>query len=43
LVKIRFHTENQLPMLSGSALKVPVGWWWGGGFLPIIKSSSNSS
>ena len=24
------HTENQLPRLSGSALKVPV-WWWGGG------------
>ena len=23
------HTENQLPRLSGSALKVPV--WWGGG------------
>ena len=22
------HTENQLPMLPGSALKVPV--WWGG-------------
>ena len=21
-IKIRFHTENQLPMLSGSALKV---------------------
>ena len=31
LVKIRLHTENQLPRLSGSALKVP-GWWvgWGG-------------
>ena len=27
-VKIRLHTENQLPRLSGSALKVPV--WWGG-------------
>ena len=31
-VKIRLHTENQLPRLSGSALKVPVwggvvGWW----------------
>ena len=25
-IKIRFHTENQLPMLSGSALKVSVGW-----------------
>ena len=23
-VKIRLHTENQLPMLPGSALKVPV-------------------
>ena len=44
-VKIRLHTENQLPRLPGSALKVPgwvggVGW---GGFLPIIKSSTNSS
>ena len=27
-VKIRLHTENQLPRLPGSALKVPV---WGGG------------
>jgi hypothetical protein len=26
-VKIRLHTENQLPRLPGSALKVP-GWWW---------------
>jgi hypothetical protein len=25
-VKIRLHAENQLPRLSGSALKVPVGW-----------------
>ena len=43
-VKIRLHTENQLPRLPGSALKVPV-WWWvvGGGFLPILKSHSNSS
>ena len=37
LVKIKLHTENQLPRLPGSALKVPVG-----GFLPIIKSSTNS-
>ena len=29
-VKIRLHTENQLPRLSGSALKVP-GW---GGWVP---------
>ena len=28
-VKIRLHTENQLPKLSGSALKVVV--WSGGG------------
>jgi hypothetical protein len=28
-VKIRLHTENQLPMLPGSALKVPVGGWGG--------------
>ena len=27
-VKIRLHTENQLPRLPGSALKVP-GWWGG--------------
>jgi hypothetical protein len=40
-VKIRLHTENQLPMLPGSALKVPGGGGVGG-FLPIIKSSSNS-
>ena len=28
-IKIRLHTENQLPRLTGSALKVPVvvGWW----------------
>jgi hypothetical protein len=26
LVKIKLHTENQLPRLPGSALKVP-GWW----------------
>ena len=42
-VKIRLHTENQLPRLPGSALKVPVVGGGGGGFLPIIKSSSNSS
>ena len=28
--KIRLHTENQLSMLSGSALKVCVGWLGGG-------------
>ena len=26
-VKIRLHTENQLPRWSGSALKVCLGWW----------------
>jgi hypothetical protein len=26
-VEIRLHTENQLPRLPQSALKVP-GWWW---------------
>ena len=41
-VKIRLHTENQLPRLPGIALKVPVVGL-GGGFLPIIKASSNSS
>ena len=41
-VKIRLHTENQLPRLPGSALKVPGGGWVGG-FLPILKSHSNSS
>ena len=30
-VKIRLYTENQLPMLSGTALKVYVGGWGGGG------------
>ena len=30
-VKIRLHTENQLPGLPGSALKVSVGWGRGGG------------
>ena len=28
LVEISLHAENQLPRLSGSALKVYVGWWW---------------
>ena len=46
-VEIRLHSENQLPRLPGSALKVPVEFpqlIWGvstaymGGFLPIIKS-----
>ena len=40
-VKIRLHTENQLPRLPGSAFKVNMGLVVvGGGFLPIIKSSS---
>ena len=30
-VKIRLHTENQLPGLPGSALKVVLGGWVGGG------------
>ena len=32
-VKVRLHLENQLHVLSGSALKVYVGGWWvvGGG------------
>ena len=29
-VKIRLYTENQLPRLSGSGLKVPGGWLVGG-------------
>ena len=29
-VKIRLHTENQLPSLHGSAVKVPGGGWVGG-------------
>ena len=29
-VKIRLHTENQLPKLSGSALKVSLVLGWGG-------------
>jgi hypothetical protein len=27
-VKIRLQTENQLPRLPQSALKVPGWWWW---------------
>ena len=27
--KLRLHTENPLPGLPGSDLKVCVGWWWG--------------
>jgi hypothetical protein len=27
-VKIRLHTENQLPRLPQSGLKVPGWWWW---------------
>ena len=45
-VKIRLHTENQLPMLPGSALKVPGGCRTGAGarFCQlIIMSHSNSS
>ena len=30
-VKIRLHTENELPRLPGSALKVCGGVGWGGG------------
>ena len=30
-VKIRLYTENELPLLSGSALKVELGWWVVGG------------
>jgi hypothetical protein len=35
------HTENQLPRLPGSALKVP-GWWWGGGWVasyPLLSQA----
>ena len=41
-VKIRLHTENQLPRLPGSALKVSGGGGVGG-CLPILKSSTNFS
>ena len=34
-VKIRMHTENQLPRLPGSALKVPGG---GGGVVGWVAS-----
>ena len=40
-VKIRLHTENQLPRLPGSALKV-LGWWWGGGWMasyPLLSQA----
>jgi hypothetical protein len=31
LAKFRLHTENQLCIMLGSALKVCVGRWWVGG------------
>ena len=34
-VKIRLHTENQLPRLPGSTLKVVV-WWWVGGWVEWV-------
>ena len=37
-VKIRLYAENQLPRLSGSALKVCVGWVGGCGFHSIMWS-----
>jgi hypothetical protein len=36
-VKIRLYSENQLPRLSGSGLKVCVGWG-GVGYTPIAVS-----
>jgi hypothetical protein len=39
LVKIRLHTENQLPRLPGSALKVPVGWGGGVGSYPLLSQA----
>ena len=33
LVKIRLHTENELPMLSGSTLKVELG----GGVVVVVQ------
>ena len=36
-VKIRLHTENQLPRLSGSALKVPGGG--GVGSYPLLSQA----
>ena len=34
-VKIRLHTENQLPMLYGSALKSFLGWGGEGGWVVV--------
>ena len=34
-VKIRLHTKNQLPGLSGSALKVSLGGGWGGAVVQL--------
>ena len=37
-VKMRLHTKNQLPRLSGSALKICDEWWLGrvmGGWVPL--------
>ena len=36
-VKIRLHTENELPMLPGSALKVPVGGGVVVGSYPLLS------
>ena len=33
-VKIRWHSKNQIPRLSGSALKFK--WWGGGGMVHLI-------
>ena len=38
-VKIRLHTENQLPRLPGSALKVPVGRVGGVSSYPLLSQA----
>jgi hypothetical protein len=35
-VKIRFHTENQLPFVWGGGRVVVVGWGGGGGVVVVV-------
>ena len=39
-VKIRLHTENELPVMSGSVIKVLLGGWGGGVVVPLITLST---
>ena len=39
-VIIRLHTENELPVLSGSIIKVLLGWWGGVVVVQLITLST---